>query len=89
MVVDEVVTGIQEGCASWWEEEQCLGERHKFSFSLSSRSLPVPSSCALILTRSGEHVSNVLFDDEYKKGARSYMYTQVSVVSSLSGWLHR
>jgi len=83
MVVDEVVTGIQEGCALWWEEEQCQGERHDFSFPLSSRSIPVPSACVLILTRSGEHVSNVLFDDEYRKGARSYSYTQVSVVLSL------
>ena len=83
MVVDEVVTGIEEGCALWWEEEQCQGERHNFSFLLSSRSLTVPSACVLILTRSGEHVSNVLFDHEYRKGARSYSYTQVSVVLSL------
>ena len=86
MVVGEAGQGTQEGCALWWEEEQCQGERHNFSFPLFSRSRPVPLACVLMLTRSGELPSNVFFDDEYKKGPRSYSYTQVSVV--LSGWLH-
>jgi hypothetical protein len=50
IVVDEVGQGTQEGCTLWWEEVECLGERHNFSFPLYSRSITVPATCVLRLT---------------------------------------